>query len=100
MAESETITFTNDLAELERLGRVVEEFGRRQRLSESRLFDLQLAVNEVFTNVVQNGFDDGQPHEIIVRLMAGADDMVVEIEDDGRPFDPSTAPAPRLDVPL
>jgi serine/threonine-protein kinase RsbW len=100
MAEPEAFTFTNDLAELERLGRVVEEFGRRQRLSPARLFDLQLAVNEVFTNVVQYGFDDERPHEIVVRLMTGADEVVIEIEDDGRPFDPLTAPAPRLDVPL
>ncbi len=100
MAEPEAISFTNDLAELERLGRVVEEFGRRQSLSPTRLFDLQLAVNEVFTNIVSYGFDDDRPHEIVVRLMAGADEVVIEIEDDGRPFDPSTAPAPRLDVPL
>jgi serine/threonine-protein kinase RsbW len=100
MAEPETIVFANDLAELERLGRVVEEFGRRQRLSPTRLFDLQLAVNEVFTNVVSYGFDDGRPHEIVVRLMTAADAVVIELEDDGRPFDPSTAPAPRLDVPI
>jgi anti-anti-sigma factor len=100
MAEPEAIIFTNDLAELERLGRVVEEFGRRHSLSPTRLFDLQLAVNEVFTNIVSYGFEDGRPHEIVVRLMAGADEVVVEIEDDGRPFDPSTAPAPRIDVPL
>ena len=100
MAEPETIIFANDLAELERLGRVVEEFGRRRQLSPTRLFDLQLAVNEVFTNVVSYGFDDGRPHEIVVRLMTGADEVVVEIEDDGRPFDPSTAPAPKLDVPI
>jgi serine/threonine-protein kinase RsbW len=100
MAEPEAITFANDLAELERLGRVVEEFGRRQHLPPTRLFDLQLAVNEVFTNVVQYGFDDDRPHEIVVRLMTGTDEVVVEIEDDGRPFDPLTAPAPRLDVPL
>jgi anti-anti-sigma factor len=100
MAEPKAHTFTNDLAELERLGRVVEEFGRWQRLSPTRLFDLQLAANEIFTNVVQYGFADDRPHEIVVRLIAGADEVVIEIEDDGRPFDPSTAPAPKLDVPL
>ena len=100
MAEPEAIIFRNDLAELERLGRVVEDFGRRQQLSPTRLFDLQLAVNEVFTNVVSYGFDDDRPHEIVVRLMTGADEVVIEIEDDGRPFDPATVPAPKLDVPI
>src|SRR5262245_38491220 len=100
MAEPEATTLTNHLVELERLGWIVEEFGRRQQLSPTRLFDLQLAVNEVFTNIVQYGFDDHRPHEIVVRLMAGDDEVVVEIEDDVRPFDPSTAPTPKLDVPL
>jgi anti-anti-sigma factor len=100
MSSAPGITFTNDLAELERLDRAVEDFGLRLRLSPTSLFDLQLAANEVFTNVVLYGYDDDRPHEILVRLIADEDEVAVEIEDDGRPFDPSTVPTPRLDVPL
>src|SRR5262245_60937089 len=100
MSSDPGITFTNDLAELERLDRVVDAFGRGQHLSPTFVFDLQLATNEVFTNIVRYGYDDGGPHEIVVRLIGGDDEVVSEIEDDGRPFDPSTVPTPRLDVPL
>jgi len=100
MSGATAITVTNDLAELERLSRVVEEFGRAAGLSAPVIFDLQLAANEIVTNVILHGYDDAREHAIVVRLVANAGEVTVEVEDDGRPFDPSSAPAPRLDLPL
>jgi len=99
MSEAST-TFANDLVELERLGRVIDEFARREALPPQVAFDLQLAANEIFTNIVQHGFADNGRHEIVVRLVADAGEVALEIEDDGRPFDPTNVPTPRLDVPL
>jgi len=100
MGGTTAITVTNDLAELERLGRAVEEFGRAAGLSAPVTFDLQLATSEIVTNVILHGYDDEREHAIVVRLLADAGEVTVEVEDDGRPFDPSSAPAPRLDLPL
>jgi serine/threonine-protein kinase RsbW len=100
MSEEAPISFVNDLAEIERLSRVIDEFARRHRLPAHVAFDLQLAANEIFTNVILHGFTDDRRHEIVLRLMAGPDEVAVEIEDDGRPFDPSSVPPPRLDQPL
>jgi serine/threonine-protein kinase RsbW len=100
MTQEASLTFANDLAELERLSRVIEEFARRHALPPNVAFDLQVAANEIFTNVVLHGFTDDGRHEIVVRLMVGPDEVTVEIEDDGRPFDPSSVPPPRLDQPL
>ena len=100
MTDEAPISFVNDLAEIERLGRVIDEFARRHQLPAHVAFDLQLAANEIFTNVILHGFTDDRHHEIVVRLMAGPDEVAVEIEDDGRPFDPSSVPPPRLDQPL
>jgi anti-sigma regulatory factor (Ser/Thr protein kinase) len=100
MSRATAITVTNDLAELERLSRVVEEFGRAAELSAQVILDLQLAANEIVTNVILHGYDDECQHAIVVRLVANAGEVTVEVEDDGRPFDPSSVPAPRLDLPL
>ena len=100
MSGATAITVTNDLAELERLSRVVEEFGRAAGLAAPVIFDLQLAANEIVTNVILHGYDDAREHAIVVRLVANAGEVTVEVEDDGRAFDPSSAPAPRLDLPL
>ena len=97
MSRDTTVALKNDLAELERLSGVVEQFGKRHGLPTTALFDLHLALDEILTNVVSYGYDDQHEHEIIVRLTLGADgdsrQLEVEVEDDGRPFNPlETAP--------
>lgn len=92
-----TVALKNDLVELERLSSVVEEFGKRHGVPTTALFDLHLALDEILTNVVSYGYDDQDEHEIIVRLAFAGDGnaprIEVEVEDDGRPFNPlETAP--------
>jgi anti-sigma regulatory factor (Ser/Thr protein kinase) len=40
------------------------------------------------------------PGEIVVRLRRRRREVVAEVEDDGRPFDPLQAPPPDLSAPL
>jgi len=95
-----TIVVRNDLAELERMNRAIEKFGSRVGLGPKMIFELNLAVSEIVTNVISYGYDDGREHEIIVRLVAHTGEVVVEVEDDGRPFDPLSVAEPVLDAPL
>jgi anti-anti-sigma factor len=99
MSTETTITVENRLSELERLGRGVETFAQRAGLSPQATFELSLAVDEVVTNIISYAYGDGDAHEIVVRLAVESGDVVVEIEDDGRPFDPLAVPAPRVDLP-
>jgi serine/threonine-protein kinase RsbW len=97
MSRQTTVALKNDLAELERLNNVIEEFGKRHGLPTNVLFDLHLALDEILTNVVSYGYDDRHEHEIIVHLTLGAGGdsqrLEVKVEDDGRPFNPlETAP--------
>ncbi len=98
MNEQLTVALKNDLVELERVSRLVEEFGRTHGLPPNAIFELALAVDEILTNVVLYGYDDGRQHEIIIRLTPPPSvhpaQVIVEIEDDGRPFNPLLAPEP------
>ena len=60
MKQHTTVALKNDLAELERLSGVVEQFGKRHGLPTTALFDLHLALDEILTNVVSYGYDDQQ----------------------------------------
>jgi serine/threonine-protein kinase RsbW len=98
MSRQLTLTLRNDLAELERVADAVDAFGKSHNLPATALFDLHLALDEVLTNVVSYGYDDDGEHEIVVRLgmpvRHGSQLIEVEVEDDGRPFNPLDAPPP------
>jgi serine/threonine-protein kinase RsbW len=71
-------------------------------LGEAAIYRLSLAVDEIATNVVQYGYEDGRK-EGVLTIWANADHQRLEIylEDSGHPFDPRQAPPPNdLDLPL
>lgn len=61
------------------------DFARACGLSEKDLGDLQFAVGEALANAVEHGYRDGT--YIGVRCWREADDIIVEVEDDGSGFD-------------
>jgi sigma-B regulation protein RsbU (phosphoserine phosphatase) len=90
------LTLANRTAELQRLASEVERFAQSHRIPDTDLQALSLALDEVITNVIGYGYDDQGPHEILVRLTLANGRMSAEVEDDGRPFNPLTAPHPDL----
>jgi len=81
------IRLSNRLDELDRLHAFVAQFSSTSRLSAEIAFALGLAIEELVTNVILHGYDDAAEHEIGVSLSLEAGTVVVELEDDGRPFD-------------
>jgi serine/threonine-protein kinase RsbW len=64
-------------------------------------FRVALSLEEAVTNVIAHAFDEmPPPHEIAVRLDITRRLLVAEISDNGRPFDPTVAPAPDLSLPI
>jgi len=59
-----------------------------------------LALEEHLTNVMSYAYEDARDHDIIVRLEANDADFVIEVEDDGKPFDPTQAPKVDTSLPL
>jgi anti-sigma regulatory factor (Ser/Thr protein kinase) len=53
-------------------------------------FDLSL--EEWVTNVISYGYEDRTPHWITLRFFVDGTSARVEVEDDGRPFDPLSCP--------
>ncbi len=81
----------NDIAELESLTGGVEEFCRKQGLASKHGFELTLVLDEVFTNIVSYGFEDEKDHRIRIEMFKKDDLVTIRVEDDGAPFDPTTA---------
>jgi serine/threonine-protein kinase RsbW len=90
----------NDPAEIERLGPELEGFGARHQLPPATIFALNLALEEVISNIISYGYDDPGPHMIDVELNVLDGTVTTTVEDDGRPFDPLAAPEPDVSAPL
>ena len=63
-------------------------------------FALDLVVNEAVTNVISHAYDDTGEHEIRISLALQPGTVVLQVEDDGQPFDPFEAamPSPASDL--
>ncbi|MCU0538364.1 MAG: ATP-binding protein [Desulfobacterales bacterium] len=91
-----SFSLKNDIAELQTLGRQIESIGRALDLSKRCLFEINLALDELFTNIISYGFTDGGEHRIELNLSAADEVLTVTIADDGVAFNPTERPAPAL----
>lgn len=90
----------NDMAEIARIAALVERFGAYHGLPEKVVYEMQLAFDELLTNIISYGFLDGGRHRITALLGVEGDRLEAEIVDDGIAFDPLAVPAPDLSVPI
>jgi serine/threonine-protein kinase RsbW len=95
-----SLEFTNDFDELENLSRNVEYFCKVNGLTRKNAFELNLVIDEVFTNIVSYGFNDKKEHRIKIDLGIINGELTIRVEDDGAPFDPTAAPKTDLSCPI
>ncbi|MFN8625452.1 MAG: ATP-binding protein [Candidatus Binatia bacterium] len=98
--DHQRIVVRNALTEIERVSRMVEAFGATHGLAHKAIFQLNLALDEILTNVISYAFTDGAGHDIVLRLAVIAGQITAEVEDDGQAFNPLDVAPPALDAPL
>ena len=94
------LILNGNLAELGRLTAETARFCRRHALDGEVEFDLNLVLEELFTNSVRHGGCNGLEGAAEVRFTMLADAVGLEYADRGTPFDPLAAPEPDLTAPL
>lgn len=96
--ESVSLKIAPSLDQLERITAVVEDLGERDDWPPDLIFKVNLVLDELWVNVVHYS---GATGDVEVSLDTDADEVRLEIADDGRPFDPlSEAVEPDLDAAL
>ena len=94
------LSLANEVAALTGVAERVERFGAEQHLPAEVMNVLNIVLDEALSNVINHGYAAGVRGVIAVRLRCAPGGVVVEVEDDGRPFDPLQAPPPDLTLPL
>lgn len=99
MSSIET-SILNKIRDLARMPELVDKLAAEHRLSADVVYGMNVALDEMLSNIIKYGFADDAIHEIHVRLSVSEATVVAEIEDDGQPFDPLGLPAPDVNAPL
>jgi anti-sigma regulatory factor (Ser/Thr protein kinase) len=86
--KSYSFELKSSLSELDRLCQNLETFGNKFGFSKKLIFEINLALDELFTNIISYGFKDDEKHVIKVTLTPQNDELCLCIEDDGTPFNP------------
>ncbi len=99
--EGETIDtvstgYANQLPELTNMSAMVEEFCERNTLPSSLAYQVTLVLDELLTNLVNNGYDDDREHTIDVTINLYSGLLEIIMADDGVGFDPFNVDEPDL----
>ncbi len=95
-----SLVLRNRLSELKRMSEAVSAWCRGNNISSAVEFHVNLALDEIISNVIRYGWKDPDEHQFNVRLSLSNDEVTVEIEDDATPFNPLEVAVPDLERPL
>lgn len=94
------VTIVNRGGELARVAGLLDRLGAEHHLAPEMLADLQVALDEVLTNITEYAYTDKAEHEIHIRFEVLDNVLEAVIEDDGAPFNPLAIPGPDISKPL
>jgi anti-sigma regulatory factor (Ser/Thr protein kinase) len=94
------LSLRSDPAEFRRLVSFADGFARCRGLPSGERARLLIILEELFTNVVNHGYDSVTPSGgIEVALAFDGERLEIEFSDDGRPFDPLSTSLPNFALP-
>jgi serine/threonine-protein kinase RsbW len=89
-----------DPAQLTVLTEFLREFGSAAALAPTQVGTFELALEEIFMNIVMHGSQPGITPRVEVSLNLSTDAVTMTVEDDGPQFDPLSLPPPDVTASL
>jgi serine/threonine-protein kinase RsbW len=98
------LVLPGELDSLGAIGRYVHDAALAVGLDRAAAYKLRLAVDEIATNVVVHGYQEGGVSGLVtVSAVIDGQTLTIAVEDTARPFDPTARALPdeeELDLPL
>lgn len=100
MANRVSLVVENKLAELDRVLAELTAWCEANALPEETLYELKIIVDEVASNIIRHGFQDGTSHSFQLDLSLSGGDVSIDVVDEGVHFNPLIIPPPDLSRPI
>ena len=86
-AAGEELSISAD-TEMEIMGmsRLAGLFCQENGIDRKKANALALCIEELGTNIIKHGFNDGKPHSVDIRILVKNKELILRIRDDCRPF--------------
>jgi serine/threonine-protein kinase RsbW len=85
-----------DLASIAALAAAFSSWGARAALTVPEIFQVNIVLEELVTNVIVHGLGVGHPGWVRLRVTHCGDCLALEVRDNAPPFDPFEVPPPKL----
>ena len=89
-----SIKLKNRLVDLDKIKKAVLKMSSSMVCTKRKFKEINLILEELFTNVVCHGFHDDCEHDIDLSLSCDDKSVMIRMEDDGKPFDITSADEP------
>ncbi len=94
------VKINNDISELTKIASFIEGFGENNDLPMPVIFDINLSVDELVTNIISYGYISKEPRFIDIFMDLVDNSIIIKIVDDGLEFDPTKKEDPNIDTPV
>jgi serine/threonine-protein kinase RsbW len=95
--EKISLKIPSDIKYIRKVSSGVLKWLESRKLDDSALFDIRLCVEEVVRNAITHGNDSDKDLKVLVSYWLEGDRLIIEVEDEGRGFDPGKVPDPTVE---
>ncbi len=100
MSQRYSLTVSSQVEHLSQIASFVEQAARSSGMKQEQVYDVQMAVDEACTNVIEHAYHGRGDGTIDITCEKRDKDFVITIRDFGDRFDPRKVARPRTDDPL
>lgn len=93
-------TFAGQFISLAKISEFVRKAAERGGFSEIEVYEVQLAVDEAFSNIIEHAYGGEGNGEIECVCLDTASEMTIVLHDWGKAFDPAGVPEPDFSLPI
>jgi sigma-B regulation protein RsbU (phosphoserine phosphatase) len=99
-APGATLSLQNNLEQLAHLAVWTQAQATALNIPPDLLRKINLALEEWLVNIISYAYTDTSEHTIELRLWHSADEIIIDVMDDGQPFDPTAQAEVDISMPL